>query len=259
MNKPDIQEPDYTYRLAGVTLRTNFLCSLPIGTDEVAPHVTVTCGKGSMNQRFWLPPWKLPSAPSVSVWFSKDGKLVQVDKVYEGDQYDSWLVRNLLPFSLGLQRRLMLHASAVQLNTGAVAFIAESGAGKSTMSTALGAMAHQKLSDDLLACKFCNDTVNVIGDNIDSEVKLDAVCFLSRDPSTNYVSIRPIHGTECLRTLLRNSFSEFPSKSLWRNMLELNSQLVERVQAYNLVVPNDIRQLPQMASHISEYFSMHRQ
>jgi hypothetical protein len=46
---------------------------------------------------------------------------------------------------------LMLHASAVQMGDGVVAFLAESGCGKTTLAAALYAQGHTLVSDDVLA------------------------------------------------------------------------------------------------------------
>jgi hypothetical protein len=221
---------------------------------EIVPHVTVICSNEDTCDRFWLPPWTLPNARSISVRFSKNGKFVQVNKTGNSDESHAWLVRNLLPFSMGLQGQLMLHASAVRLKAGAVGFIAESGVGKSTLSAAFEDMAHQKLSDDLLACKFYGNHVNVIGDYLESEVNLSAICFLHRDLSATQVSITHIQGSEYIRSLLKNSFSEVPSQKLWQNMFELHAQLAQIVTACKVVLPDDMEKLPQVVEQIAEYF-----
>ncbi|TDV46895.1 hypothetical protein [Actinophytocola oryzae] len=56
----------------------------------------------------------------------------------------------LMAMHLMLRNELVLHASAVQTGDAAVAFVGKSGMGKSTLATALCALGHALVSDDLL-------------------------------------------------------------------------------------------------------------
>ncbi len=59
------------------------------------------------------------------------------------------LFRNqVLPLALSTQGKLVIHASAVEVDGGAVAFVAESGTGKSTLAAAFATCGHPFLSDD---------------------------------------------------------------------------------------------------------------
>jgi hypothetical protein len=60
------------------------------------------------------------------------------------------LLNQVLPLVLGTER-LVLHASAVVMPGGAIAFAGAGGAGKSTLSTALAGRGHMLLSDDIVA------------------------------------------------------------------------------------------------------------
>jgi hypothetical protein len=57
----------------------------------------------------------------------------------------------VLPLALNLQGVITLHSSAVLLPQGAVAFVAESGTGKSTLASLFGSMGHTLITDDVLA------------------------------------------------------------------------------------------------------------
>lgn len=57
-------------------------------------------------------------------------------------------LNQVLPLMLGRQGRLVFHASAVALGEGAVAFLAESGRGKSTLAAAFAAAGAGFLTDD---------------------------------------------------------------------------------------------------------------
>lgn len=57
----------------------------------------------------------------------------------------------VLPLALNLQGVVTLHSSAVLLPQGAVAFVAESGTGKSTLASLFGCAGHTLITDDVLA------------------------------------------------------------------------------------------------------------
>lgn len=67
----------------------------------------------------------------------------------------------LLATHLRLRGDLVLHASAVQVETGAVAFVGASGMGKSTMATLLCAAGHALVSDDVLRVTVTDDDISV--------------------------------------------------------------------------------------------------
>jgi hypothetical protein len=59
------------------------------------------------------------------------------------------LYRNqVLPLALSMQGKLVIHASAVEAGGGAVAFVAKSGTGKSTLAASFATCGHPFLSDD---------------------------------------------------------------------------------------------------------------
>lgn len=57
-------------------------------------------------------------------------------------------LNQVLPLALSHQGRLMFHASAVRIRSGAVAFVAGSGRGKSTLAASFAAGGHAFLADD---------------------------------------------------------------------------------------------------------------
>jgi len=56
----------------------------------------------------------------------------------------------VLPHLLSLQKRLVLHAAAININNSAVAFASNSGLGKSTLAASFAICGHQLLTDDVL-------------------------------------------------------------------------------------------------------------
>lgn len=63
----------------------------------------------------------------------------------------------VLAFVLAMRRQMVLHASAVQLGDGALAFVGGSGMGKSTMATLLCAGGGRLITDDLLRLDLSGD------------------------------------------------------------------------------------------------------
>lgn len=65
----------------------------------------------------------------------------------------------VLAVHLMLRGDLVLHASAIRVNDGAVAFVGASGMGKSTLATLLCADGHQLITDDILRVRTAADGV----------------------------------------------------------------------------------------------------
>ncbi|NTU85424.1 MAG: hypothetical protein HGA45_39735, partial [Chloroflexales bacterium] len=86
----------------------------------------------------------------------RDGQEIVVDQEPGGDP-------SLLPLlilgpalTILLQQRghMVLHGSVVEFGGGAVAFLGDSGAGKSSLAAALGALGRQVVADDLTVVKL---------------------------------------------------------------------------------------------------------
>jgi predicted ATPase len=61
---------------------------------------------------------------------------------------DHLYLNQVLPLALSRQQRVVLHASAVRVGNAAVAFVGESGRGKSTLAAAFARAGHPFLTDD---------------------------------------------------------------------------------------------------------------
>lgn len=79
------------------------------------------------------------------------GRQISVDPHPDADRGDlvSSLVGNALALLLYQRKRLLLHASVVSINRTGVAFLGDSGAGKSSIAAAFLANGHKLLVDDL--------------------------------------------------------------------------------------------------------------
>lgn len=71
-------------------------------------------------------------------------------------------LNQVLPLALSRQGKLVFHASAVELDGGAVAFIAESGRGKSTLAASLATDGCALLTDDGLVVEGCAKGFDVL-------------------------------------------------------------------------------------------------
>jgi hypothetical protein len=66
-----------------------------------------------------------------------------------------------LPLALSLQKKLVLHGSAVEIGDRAVAFVAESGRGKSTLAASFAARGFRFLADDALIVNVDDDQFEI--------------------------------------------------------------------------------------------------
>ena len=89
-----------------------------------------------------------------------DGRSITWYRPPDADEVNARLdvVGTLLPFALHLTDRLVLHGSAVAFEAGAVAFLAPSGVGKSTLAMSLTTAGARFLSDDALPVRIAGST-----------------------------------------------------------------------------------------------------
>lgn len=87
---------------------------------------------------------------------ASDGRTITWYRPDDADEKDARLdvVGTLLPFALHLTDRLVLHGSSVAFDGGAVAFLAPSGTGKSTLAMSLTTAGARFLSDDAVPVRI---------------------------------------------------------------------------------------------------------
>ncbi len=92
----------------------------------------------------------------IATFVSRDGCSIVVDPAPDADERSVQLGVMGPAFATLLQQRgfLLLHASAVEIDGVAVAFMGSSGWGKSTMAAALHARGHRLVVDDVVAIRF---------------------------------------------------------------------------------------------------------
>jgi hypothetical protein len=117
----------------------------------------------------------------------RDGKEIIVDAVPDAnpDILRLFLLGSALGTLLHQRGLLVLHGSAVAINGSAIAFLGESGWGKSTTVAALCAQGHQMVADDVLVIDFTTTGNPIVFPGF-PQVKLwsDAVTSLGSDPQT---------------------------------------------------------------------------
>jgi hypothetical protein len=151
------------YHAYGLRIRSAFALPGPPVEGEQA-DVAVRCD---------ALPRDLPAGASTDYWFRVDGgevmiysagvaaallqegRRVTVDPApgVAGALLQSFLLGPVLAFLLHQRGLLVLHASAVRIGAGAVAFLGAPGAGKSSTAAALYARGHAVIADDLVAAQ----------------------------------------------------------------------------------------------------------
>jgi hypothetical protein len=209
------------------------------------------------------------------------------------DSLNHLLLDQIIPRIWAHYGHLVLHASAVQLASGhIIAFLGESGWGKSTLVAALQARGGRLLSDDSVHLRVCAGVVQVIPCypglrlNADSIIALgieeqdwNPVCHYSgkqrfvpdEDEGSDYfsldslyimagpgkaqaLSIQELSGVELITTLIKRSFllDVKDSHCAIRQIREAGAVLRALPQVYGLDYPRDFRQLPAVCDALIE-------
>lgn len=153
----------HTYTVFGLNIHSEFaLPSLPPGhqiADVVITRGTVTppaLRRGRCGLSYAVTPetvyirWE-----SIGVFRIDGGRAITImpDDTVPEEALQRFILGSALGSAIFQRGHLALHASAVVGPRGAVAFIGESGWGKSTLSASLHARGYRMLADDLLAVR----------------------------------------------------------------------------------------------------------
>jgi len=147
-----------------------------------------------------------------------------------------YLLGSVMAILLYQRGRLVLHASSVLVNGKAIAFLAESGWGKSSLAAALGQRGHVVLSDDLTPVELCGGTAciypgpahlkinpevaSLIGVDWDKLVLLDPAERKRYLPSQINIPSRPLP-LSGIYVLMANSHHEILPLRLQEAVIEL--------------------------------------
>jgi len=93
----------------------------------------------------------------IGTFLIRDGQEIIIDPVshiLDQRQLSFVILKSILPELIHQREQLILHANAIEVFGSAVAFMGESGAGKSTMTAALCKLGHKIVSDDVMVIDF---------------------------------------------------------------------------------------------------------
>ena len=128
--------------------------------------------------------------PLVGIFEMKDGQTITIQR---GERYDEEMTRmcvtNLAMGVILHQRNIFtLHASAAEIDSEAVVFLGDKGAGKSTMVTSLSRRGHNVITDDVLGVLPVaeEDSVHVLPGYAQVKLLPDAVEHVLQDDPDHY-------------------------------------------------------------------------
>lgn len=199
------------------------------------------------------------------------------------DTHEHLFINQVMPLVIGRQEgKLAFHASAVVLEQGAIAFLGESGRGKSTLAAAFVAQGHSFLTDDCLivsrrggvhvvepghpSLRLWSDshaalplaptrTTTAAGVSPKARMILDEAhhtrtepllaAFYLSDAPADAVSFAPIPGAEALSLWLQNAFVLDPEdKDRLAAHFALLGPFADRVPLFSISYPRCFERLP---------------
>jgi hypothetical protein len=187
---------------------------------------------------------------------------------------DTYL-RTVLPLVLQVRGAEVLHASAVWLGEGVVAFCAVSETGKSTLAAALGRSGYAVWADDAVVVSVAEQGVRVLplpfrsrlraasrawlGETGDGHFRcapqegpLRAIFFLERREERP-LGARPLPPADAFPALLRHAYCfSLQDVSRTRQMVERYMELACRVPAFELTFPSGLAHLPAMVDAVEQ-------
>lgn len=202
-------------------------------------------------------------------------------------------LNQVLPLALSLQRKLVFHGSAVEVDGVAIAFVGATGRGKSTLAASFACNGFRFLTDDGLVLEPCdagfltrpshpsirlwNDSENALltpgvekafplryteksrfmaGTDIafcNEARPLRTVYFLSDDGAEGVV-MQPMAAAESLVEWVKHSFLlDFEKRDLLSSHFELLAQLANNQEHYILDFPRRFEDLDNIRRAIVEY------
>ncbi len=187
------------------------------------------------------------SAPmDLALWLDRSARAVHLPVIDDHVEMRGWQLRQVAPTVAACFERLTLHASAVGIDDRIVAFVGESGVGKSTLAWALVKAGADPVSDDLLPIRFDATTAHV--PTPFGPASIAAVCFLSRHRDT--LTIGSAGGAAALRSHVHNGFGEHSEPDVWKFQFDAYHRLVEGCAHVDLVIPDDRDKVASVADHI---------
>lgn len=205
------------------------------------------------------------------------------------------LLNQVKPLALSLQGKNMFHASAVALDTGAVAFAGRSGQGKSTLAASFAASAHGFLTDDGLEVSETpqgflvhpsHPSIRLWQDSRERLVSHDAnvaapiqyseksrvlsderlphvdrvlplrLLYVMANEGVRNIEIEELTPAEALIGLVGHSFLlNIDDRSVMARHFERLSRMVESLPVFRLDYPRRYEQLPQVRAAVISHVS----
>ena len=226
---------------------------------------------------------------------SADGRVVRawpVPGIFE-DTMQHLYLNQVLPLALSKQGRIVFHASAIETENGAIAFLGESGYGKSTLAASFAAGGQRFLTDDALlldpadggylvqpshpSIRLWDDSQEALlaadaelappvqytpkarilsGDSLpfcNAARRLRRVYFLG-DGSAVELMIQRMRPSEALIGLVRNSFLlDIEAQEMLSSHFDLLAEMVALPIYYHLDYPRSFAALPDIRQGILKH------
>ena len=181
-------------------------------------------------------------APSdLIVWVDETGVTLPI--IDEREPVRSWQLRQVAPVIAAWLGHLTLHASAVSIDGGAVAFVGASEVGKSTLAWELTKAGAQPLADDLVPVRFTDDSAHTV-----AGVPVSTIAFLTR--GTPAPRVDPIADKVALMMHLRDGFGEHDDPRIRGEQFAAYHRLIEVVPHVVLTVPETRERLTSSAPEL---------
>lgn len=212
----------------------------------------------------------------------------------DGTMQHLWL-NQVCPLALTRQGHLVLHGSAVEIGECAVAFLGDSGVGKSTLAASFAVTGTRFLTDDGLvllpesdqwlvtpshpSLRLWRDSTEAL--IADDAARADAVTFTDKarflagsnmsfcgdsrplraiyvlgDEDGTEAQATPLRSTESLLACVQNSFLlDVGAREALAQQFESLSELTTRVPCFNLTYPRRYEELPRVRGFIEQHVS----
>jgi len=164
----------HSYRICGLSVASDIvLPGLIAGRADSLPEVTIRRGvvpQALPDASTMGPTWQIAgkqfllSVPNVARFLLKDGDQIVFAPESEASAEDVpiFVLGTVFGILLHQRERIVLHASAVEVNGRAVVFCGASGAGKSTLAAALAGRGYRLLTDDVCAITFPGNAAPIV-------------------------------------------------------------------------------------------------
>ncbi len=214
------------------------------------------------------------------------------------DIVDHLYLNLVVPLALSHQKKLVLHASAVEIDDFSVLFTANSGCGKSTLAAIFSTSGFRFLTDDCVQLEPkgldffvqpSHPSIRVWGDSRDELISCDTSLmslksssskfrFMAKDASvfcneprllrrvyflggghTKDVSIAPVSGAEAIVGLVSQTFLlDISEKQLLTKNFEQIARLAQEPIFYRLDYPRNYEILPRVRDTVIRHARLHK-